>query len=200
MVDNALESSGQILSTDICDEPVDDVLGVLGEEACFVHDGGVVWMGLVDQPRLEGGGCRWSCCGTSPEVSPMCAMGVGSVGLKQPLRMRVGGGAAYVEGFCVCGMPCTGIRVESPAGMREMGQLMFIGITRWCDMGDVHGHGALAKRAIVARAPVDEAWLGCPAMSVSSGGLGGSRLSDVGVSCRASRRRRGLFWLKNSRR
>ena len=46
-------------------------------------------MGLVDRPRLEGGGCRWSCCGTNPKVSPMCGMGVGSVGLKQPLRMRV---------------------------------------------------------------------------------------------------------------
>ena len=56
--------------------------------------------------------------------------------------------------------------------------------------GIVHGYGALAKRAIVARAPVDGAWL-CPAVSVSSGGVAGSRLSDVGVSCRISRRRRG---------
>ena len=86
MVDNALESAGQILSADIRDEPVDNALGVLGEEACFVHNGGVVRMGLVDRPRLEGGGCRWSCCGTNPEVSPMCGMRVGSVGLKQPLR------------------------------------------------------------------------------------------------------------------
>ena len=87
--------------------------------------------------------------------------GVGSAGLKQPLKkhrpgLRVGGGAAYVEGCCVCGMPCTGMGVES--------------------------------------------WLGCPAMSVSSGGVGGSRLSDVGVSCRTSRRCRGWFRLKNSRR
>ena len=81
-----------------------------------------------------------------------------------------------------------------------MGRLMFIGIPRWCDARDIHGHGALAKRAIVARAPVDEAWLGCPAMSVSSGGVGCSRLSDVGVSCRTSRRCRGWFRLKNSRR
>ena len=78
----ALESAGQILSADIRDKPVDDALGVLGEEACFVHDGGVVRMELLDRPRLEGGGCRWSCCGTNPEVSPMCGMGVGSVGLK----------------------------------------------------------------------------------------------------------------------
>ena len=35
--------------------------------------------------RLEGG-CRWSCCGTNPEVSLMCEMGVGSVGLKQQLK------------------------------------------------------------------------------------------------------------------
>ena len=119
-------------------------------------------MGLVDRPRLEGGGCRWSCC--------------------------------------VCGMPRTGMGVESPAGMREMGRLMLIGIPRWCDLGDVHGHVALAKRAIVARASVDEAWLGCSAISVSSGGVGGSRLSDVGVSCRTSPRRRGWFRLKNSRR
>ena len=44
----------------------------------------------------------------------------------------------------------------------------------------------MAKRAIVARAPVDGASLGCPAVSVSvsSGGVGGSRLSDVGVNCR----------------
>ena len=90
--------------------------------------------------------------------------------------------------------------VESPAGMRGMGWLMLIGIPRWCDVGDVHGHGVLAKRAIVARAPADEAWLGCPAMSVSSGGVGGSRLSNVGVSCRTSRRRRGWFRLENSRR
>ena len=86
VVDNALESAGQILSADIRDEPVDDALGVLGEEACFVHDGGVVRLGLVDRPRLEGGGCRGSSCRTNPEVSPMCGMGVGSVGLKQALR------------------------------------------------------------------------------------------------------------------
>ena len=55
----------------------------------------------------------------------------------------------------------------------------------------VHRYGALAKRAIVARASVDGAWLGCLTMSVSSGDVGGSRLSDVGVSCRTSRRRRG---------
>ena len=57
--------------------------------------------------------------------------------------------------------------------------------------GIVHGYGALAKRAIVARAPVDGAWLGCPAVCMSSRGVGGSRLSDVGVSCRISRRGRG---------
>ena len=62
-----------------------------------------------------------------------------------------------MEGCCVCGMPRTGMGVESPAGVREMGRLMLVGIPRWCDVGDVHGHGALAKRAIVARAPVDEA-------------------------------------------
>ena len=44
--------------------------------------------------------------------------GVGSAGLKQPLKkhrpgLRVGGGAACVEGCCVCGMPCTGMGVES---------------------------------------------------------------------------------------
>ena len=33
-----------------------------------------------------GGGCRWSGCGTNPEVSPMGEMGVGSVGLEQQLR------------------------------------------------------------------------------------------------------------------
>ena len=33
--------------------------------------------------------------------------------------------------------------------------------------------------------------MGCPVMSVSSGGVGGSRLSDVGISCRTSRRRSG---------
>ena len=119
---------------------------------------------------------------------------------KHCLGLRVGGGAACVEGCCVCGMPCTGMGVESPAGMREMGRLMLTGILRWCDVGDVYGHGAWTKRAIVARVPVDEAWLGCPAMYVSSGGVGGSRLSDVGVSCRTSRRRRGWFRLENSRR
>ena len=36
--------------------------------------------------RLEGGGCRWSGCGTNLQVSPMGEMGVGSVGLKQQLR------------------------------------------------------------------------------------------------------------------
>ena len=86
VVDNALESAGLIMSADIRDEPVDDALGVLGEEACFIHDGGVVRMGLVYRPRLKSGSCRWSCCGTNPEVSPMCGMEFGSVGLKQPLR------------------------------------------------------------------------------------------------------------------
>ena len=57
--------------------------------------------------------------------------------------------------------------------------------------GVVHVYGTLAKRAIVARAPVDEAWLGCPAVFVSSGGVGGSRLSDVEVKYKTSRRRRG---------
>ena len=66
-----------------------------------------------------------------------------------------------------------------------MGRPMLVGI------GIVHGHGALAKRAIVARAPVDGAWLEYPAVSVSSGGVGGSRLGDVEVSCRTSRRRQG---------
>ena len=42
--------------------------------------------------RLEGGSCRWSGCGTNPEVSPMGEIGVRSVGL------WVGGGAACVEG------------------------------------------------------------------------------------------------------
>ena len=36
--------------------------------------------------RLEGGGCRWSGCGTNPKVSPMDEMRVGSAGLKQQLR------------------------------------------------------------------------------------------------------------------
>ena len=172
VVDNALESAGQILSADIRDEPVDDALGVLGEQACFVHDGGVVRMELVDRPRLEDGGCRWSCCGTNPEVSPMCGMGVGSVGLKQPLRMRVGGGTVFVEGCCVCGMPRTSMGVESLAGMREVRRFMLIGIPRWCDVGDVHGHGALANRAVAARAPVDEAWLGCrPVQRLRGGGM-----------------------------
>ena len=95
-------------------------------------------MGLVDGSRLEGGGC-----------------------LKQPLEkhrlgLRLGGEAVCVEGCCVCGMPRTGMGVES--------------------------------------------WLRCPAMSVSTGGVGGSRLSDVGVSRRTSRRCRGWFRLKNSRR
>ena len=36
--------------------------------------------------RLEGGGCRWSCCETNPKVSLMGEMGVGSVGLEQQLR------------------------------------------------------------------------------------------------------------------
>ena len=45
VVDNAFESAGQIPSTDIRDEPVDDALGVLGDEACLVHDEGVVRIG-----------------------------------------------------------------------------------------------------------------------------------------------------------
>ena len=39
--------------------------------------------------QLEGGACRWSCCGTNPEVSPMCGMGVGIVGLKQLLTTEL---------------------------------------------------------------------------------------------------------------
>ena len=54
-----------------------------------------------------------------------------------------GGGAACVEVCCACGMLRTGMGVESPAGMREMGRLMLIGIPRWCDVGGVRGHGAL---------------------------------------------------------
>ena len=75
MVDNALESAGQILSADIRDEPVDDALGVLEEEACFVHDGGVVRMGLVDRPRLEGGGCRLSYAERTPKYLPCVGWG-----------------------------------------------------------------------------------------------------------------------------
>ena len=41
-----------------------------------------------------------------------------------------------MEGCCVCGMPRTGMGVESPAGMREMGRLMLVGIPWWCDVGD----------------------------------------------------------------
>ena len=41
-----------------------------------------------------------------------------------------------MEGCCVCGMPRTGMGVESPAGMREMGRSMLVGIPRWCDVGD----------------------------------------------------------------
>ena len=78
-------------------------------------------MSFVDRPRLEGGDCRWSCCGTNLQVSPMCGMGVDSVNLKQPLRMRVIGGTARVEGCCVCGMPRACMGVESPAEMREWG-------------------------------------------------------------------------------
>ena len=74
------------------------------------------------------------------------------------------------------------------------------GIPRWCDVEDCPRARGLAKRVIVARAPLDEACLGCLVVFVSSGGVGGSRLSDVGVSCRTSRRRRGWFRLKNSRR
>ena len=40
-----------------------------------------------------------------------------------------------MEGCCVCGMPRTGMGVESPAGMRKMGRLMLVGIPRWCDVG-----------------------------------------------------------------
>ena len=58
IISNALESAGQILSANIHDEPVDDTLVVLGEEACFVHDGGVVRISFVDRPRLESGDCR----------------------------------------------------------------------------------------------------------------------------------------------
>ena len=55
---------------------------------------------------------------------------------KHCLGLGVGGGAACVEGCCVCGMPRTCMGVESPAGMREMGRLMLVGIPRWCDVGD----------------------------------------------------------------
>ena len=73
----------------------------------------------------------------------------------------------------------------------KMARLMLIGIPRWCDVGDCPRLRGVGQRVMVARAPVDEAWLGCPAISVSSGGVGGSRLSDVGDSCRTSRRGRG---------
>ena len=47
--------------------------------------------------------------------------------------------------------------VESPAGMKKMRRLTLMGIPWWYDVGDVHGLGALAKRAVVVRTPVDEA-------------------------------------------
>ena len=60
-------------------------------------------------------------------------------------------------------------------------------------------HGTLAERAVVARASVEGAWLRCTAVysgvqqctAVSCGDVGGSRLSDVEITCRTSRRRRG---------
>ena len=55
---------------------------------------------------------------------------------KHCLGLRVEGGAACVEGCCVGGMLRTGMGVKSPAGMREMGRLMLVGIPRWCDVGD----------------------------------------------------------------
>ena len=55
---------------------------------------------------------------------------------KHCLGLWVGGGAARVEGCCVCGMPRMGMGVESPAGMREMKPFMLICIPRWCDVGD----------------------------------------------------------------
>ena len=33
-------------------------------------------------------------------------------------------------------MPRTGMGVESPAGIREMGRLMLVDIPRWCDVVD----------------------------------------------------------------
>ena len=59
----------------------------------------------------------------------------------------------------------------------KFGRLVYPGGAMW---GAVNEYGALEKRAAVARVPGDGAWLGCPA--VSSGGVGGSRLSDVRVS------------------
>ena len=51
---------------------------------------------------LEGGGCRWSGCGTKPEVSLMGKMGdrqrrSEATVEKHCLELRVGGGAACVE-------------------------------------------------------------------------------------------------------
>ena len=41
-----------------------------------------------------------------------------------------------MEGCCVSDMPRTGMEVESPAGMREMGRLTLVGIHLSCDVGD----------------------------------------------------------------
>ena len=65
-------------------------------------------------------------------------------------------------------------------------RLMLVSIPRWYDVGNC----PRVRR-------VGEVYNSCRGSSrrgvvgVSSGGVGGSRLSDVGVSCRTSRRRRG---------
>ena len=47
----------------------------------------------------------------------------------------------------------------------KLGLLVSIGILRWCGVGVVNGYGTLAKRAVIAGARGDGAWLRCPAGS-----------------------------------
>ena len=121
-------------------------------------------------------------------------LGIGSVGLKQQLR-----DVAYDCGLeaeshvwkAVESVACL-VRVWGQSHRQLFMKSGAIGVDRFTPVmrhGVVNAYGALANLAVVTRVPGDGAWLRCPAGS--SGGMGGSRLSDVGVSCRASRRRRG---------
>ena len=68
----------------------------------------------------------------------------------------------------------------------KLGRLVLIGIPRWCDVGDCQRARGVGEECSSCLGPRKRS-----VVEVSSGGVGGSRLSDVGVSCRNPRRRRG---------
>ena len=76
-------------------------------------------------------------------------------------------------------------------GKGKLERLMLIDMPRWCDMGDCPRVWGVDEACNSCQGSSRRGVVGCPAVSMSSGDVGGSRLSGVGVNRRTSRRRRG---------